>query len=222
MPQILDYFLDPLYGLVCLSGRDAELPWQLSMGGQRVLVDASAIAVAVADDEPEGQVEVEVYLGPDGVPGVGGLEQVYDGPLHLPGPGLLISAPTRGRGAATGDWGWRPPPGGISRWLPVISPACPHRPGGPDRRASGQLVTVGLRAEAARALLRGCVARGGCVTRSARAQADSIARPVARRDRRGRAKWRGPSSARLRRAASCWLAVLAQPLPRLVRCPFID
>jgi hypothetical protein len=94
MPQILDYFLDPLCGLVCLSARDAELPWQLSMGGQAVLVDASAIAVAVADDEPEGQVEVEVYLGPDEVPGVGGLEQVYDGPLHLPGPGLLISAPT--------------------------------------------------------------------------------------------------------------------------------
>lgn len=94
MPQILDYFLDPLYGLVCLSGPDAELPWELSAGGERVLVDASAIAVAVADDEPRGQVEIEVYLGPDEVPRVGGLEQVYDGPLHLPGPGLLISAPT--------------------------------------------------------------------------------------------------------------------------------
>jgi hypothetical protein len=94
MPQILDYFLEPLYGQVCLSGRDAELPWQLGLGGQRVLVDASAIVLAVADDDPEGQVEVEVYLGSDGAPRVGALQPVFDGSLHLASPGLLVSAPT--------------------------------------------------------------------------------------------------------------------------------
>ncbi len=94
MPQILDYFLDPLYGLVCLSGQDAELPWQVGLSGQRVLADTSGIAVAVADDEPDGQVEVEVYLGSDEAPRVSALQQVFDGPLHLSGPGLLVSAPT--------------------------------------------------------------------------------------------------------------------------------
>jgi hypothetical protein len=94
MPQILDYFLDPLYGLVCLSGQDAQLPWQLGQGSQRVLADASGIAVAVADDELGGQVEVEVYVGSDEIPHVSAFQQVFDGPLHLSGPGLLVSAPT--------------------------------------------------------------------------------------------------------------------------------
>lgn len=118
MPQILDYFLDPLYGLVCLSGRDAELPWDLSAGGEQVLIDASAIVVAVADGEPEGQVEIEVYLGSDEAPRVGELEQVYGGPLHLPGPGLLISAPT-------GDEVLLPEIGGGSHHLEVYRDGYP-------------------------------------------------------------------------------------------------
>jgi|SRR5215813_1960519 len=94
MPQILDHFLEPLYGQVCLSGQGAELPWMEELSGKRVLASESAVTVAVADEEPEGQVEVEVYLGPDETPRLRGLELVFDGTLHLPRPGLLVFAPT--------------------------------------------------------------------------------------------------------------------------------
>jgi hypothetical protein len=94
MPQILDHFLEPLYGQVCLSDRDAELPWQHALGGQRVLADKSGIAVSVADDEPDGQVEVQVYLGTDEAPRLQGLQSFFNGTLYLLNPGLLVFTPT--------------------------------------------------------------------------------------------------------------------------------
>ena len=94
MPQILDYFLNPLYGMVCLSGQDAEVPWELGLSGQRVLADASAVAVSVAEHESGEQIEVEVYLGSDEMPLVTALRKIYDGSLHLSGPGLRVSSPT--------------------------------------------------------------------------------------------------------------------------------
>jgi hypothetical protein len=94
VPQILDYFLEPAYGQVCLSDQDAELSWPSPCNNQHVVSDEMSITVVVADDERRGQVEVEVYQGADGIPRIQGLLRIFDGTLHLMKPGLLIFAPT--------------------------------------------------------------------------------------------------------------------------------
>ncbi len=63
MPQILDYFIEPACGQVCLSDQDAELSWQATFNDQHVASDETTITIAVTDEEPERQVEVEVYQG---------------------------------------------------------------------------------------------------------------------------------------------------------------
>ena len=68
MAQILDYFIEPAYGQICLSDQDAELSWQSTFNEQQVAFDETSITIAVTDEEPEHQVEVEVYLGHDEKP----------------------------------------------------------------------------------------------------------------------------------------------------------
>jgi len=94
MPQILDYFLVPSYGQVSLSDQDAELSWQAIFNDQQVISDKTSIMVAIPDEEPEGQVEVEIYQGPDEKPGLQHLQRIFDGTLHLIKSGLLVFAPT--------------------------------------------------------------------------------------------------------------------------------
>ena len=94
MPQILDYFFDPVYTQICVSDQDGDLIGMTAVNGRQVFVNESAVVVAVTDEEPESQVEVEVYLGPDELPGLEDLEQVFDGRLYLKSPGLLVFAPT--------------------------------------------------------------------------------------------------------------------------------
>lgn len=96
MPQILDHFLEPVYGQVVLAGQDAELPWQDGLTGQPVRADQTSITVFVTDDETQGPVEVEVYLGTDERPALRDLEPVYTGLLQLTKPGLLVFEPTGG------------------------------------------------------------------------------------------------------------------------------
>jgi hypothetical protein len=94
MPQILDYFLEPAYGQVCLSGHAADLSWQTPFNDQQVISDEISITVAVADEEPEGQLEIEVYQGSYEGSRLQRLQRIFDGTLHLMRSGLLVSAPT--------------------------------------------------------------------------------------------------------------------------------
>lgn len=94
MPQILDHFLEPAYGQVILAGQDAELSWPDALSGQPVIADQTSITVSVTDDETQGPVEVEVYLGADERPALRDLEPVYTGRLYLTKPGLLVFEPT--------------------------------------------------------------------------------------------------------------------------------
>ena len=94
MPQILDYFIVPAYGQVCLSDQDAELSWQAGFNDQHVASDETAIMIAVTDEEPEREVEVEVYLGADGKPLLQYLLPTFDGAINLAKDGLLVFAPT--------------------------------------------------------------------------------------------------------------------------------
>lgn len=94
MPQILDYFFEPAYTQICLSDQDGDLAGMTASDDRRVFVNESAIAVAVTDEEPESQVEVEVYLGPGELPRLENYERVFDGHLNLKSPGLLVFAPT--------------------------------------------------------------------------------------------------------------------------------
>jgi hypothetical protein len=94
MPQILDYFFEPAYTQICVSDQDGDLAEMTAINDHRVFVNKSAVAVAVTDEEPESQVEVEVYLGPDQLPRLKDLERVFNGPLYLKSAGLLVFAPT--------------------------------------------------------------------------------------------------------------------------------
>jgi hypothetical protein len=94
VPQILDHFVEPLYGQVCLSDRDAELPWRDAISGQQVLANESAVVIPVADEEAERPVELEVYLGDDEAPQLRDLQPVFSGSLTLSNPGLLVFTPT--------------------------------------------------------------------------------------------------------------------------------
>lgn len=94
MPQILDYFIEPAYGQVCLSDQDAGLPWQAAFNDQKVASDEMTIMIAVTDEEPERQVEVEVYQGHDVKPALQYLHRIFDGAINLTKAGLLVFAPT--------------------------------------------------------------------------------------------------------------------------------
>ena len=94
MPQILDYFIQPAYGQVCLSDQDAELSWQATFNDQHVASDETSITIAVSDEEVERQVEVEVYRGKDGTSASQYMERIFDGVINLARPGLLLFAPT--------------------------------------------------------------------------------------------------------------------------------
>jgi hypothetical protein len=94
MPQILDYFIEPAYGQVCLSDQDAGLSWQDTFNKQQVASDETSITIAVADEEPEHQVEVEVYQGDDDKPPLQYLYRIFDGVINLTSAGLLVFAPT--------------------------------------------------------------------------------------------------------------------------------
>jgi len=94
MRQILDYFFEPAYTQICVSDQDGDLDGMSAINDRRVFVNESAVAVAVTDEEPESQVEVEVYLGPGELPWLENFEQVFDGRLHLKRAGLLVFAPT--------------------------------------------------------------------------------------------------------------------------------
>jgi hypothetical protein len=94
MPQILDHFLEPVYGQVILADQDAGLSWQDAMTGQPVSADRTSITVFVAGDDAQGPVEVEVYLGTDEAPALRDLEPVYTGQIYLTRPGLLVFEPT--------------------------------------------------------------------------------------------------------------------------------
>jgi hypothetical protein len=94
MPQILDYFIEPAYGQVCLSDQDAELSWQATFNDQHVASDETSITIAVTDEEAKRQVEVEVYQGPDDKPPVQYLQRIFDGVINLTRAGLLVLAPT--------------------------------------------------------------------------------------------------------------------------------
>lgn len=94
MPQILDYFIEPIYGQICLSDQDAELTWHARFNDQQVSSDEMTITIAVTDGEPEFQVEVEVFQGPDEKPSVQYLHQIFSGVIHLTRAGLLVFAPT--------------------------------------------------------------------------------------------------------------------------------
>jgi hypothetical protein len=94
MPQILDYFFEPAYTQICMSDQDGDLVGMSATKDGRVFVNESAVAVAVTDEEPESQVEVEVYLGPGELPRLEKLERVFEGRLYLKSPGLLVFAPT--------------------------------------------------------------------------------------------------------------------------------
>src|SRR4051812_22953769 len=91
MPQILDYFIEPLYGQVCLSDRDAVL--SASPSGDLVISEPSWVAVAVGD-EADQLVEIEVYTGTDEHPRLQNLEPIFDGELILANHGMRLFAPT--------------------------------------------------------------------------------------------------------------------------------
>lgn len=94
MTQILDYFIAPAYGQICLSDQDAELSWDATFNEQQVASDEASVTVAVADDEPEEQVEIEVFQGPGDRPPVRYLQRIFDGVINLARAGLLVFAPT--------------------------------------------------------------------------------------------------------------------------------
>jgi hypothetical protein len=94
MQQILDYFFEPAYAQICVSDQDGDLGGMTAIKERRVFVNESAVAVAVTDEEPESQVEVEVYLGPGELPSLQNFEQAFDGRICLKSPGLLVFAPT--------------------------------------------------------------------------------------------------------------------------------
>ena len=94
MAQILDYFIEPAYGQVCISDRDSELSWRSTFNEQRVAFDETSITIAVTDEEPERQVEVEVYWGRGDKPPLQYLKQIFDGVINLTRAGLLVFAPT--------------------------------------------------------------------------------------------------------------------------------
>jgi hypothetical protein len=104
MSQILDYFLEPAYGQVCLSSQDAELPWQATFDDRQVVSDETSVTVAVTDEEPVGQVEVEVYQGRDERPHLQPLQRIFSGTLNLMKPGLLLFAPTGMRSFSKRFW----------------------------------------------------------------------------------------------------------------------
>jgi hypothetical protein len=94
MAQILDYFIEPAYGQICLSDQDAELSWQSTFNEQQVAFDETSITIAVTDEEPERQVEIEVYRGHDEEPPLQYLQRIFDGIINLTRAGLLVFAPT--------------------------------------------------------------------------------------------------------------------------------
>jgi hypothetical protein len=94
MPQILDHFFSLAYREICLSDQEVELPWNGVPDSLGILADKTSITVHVTDDESGGTVEVEVYLGTDETPPLRDLRSIFDGPLHLTNPGLLIFEPT--------------------------------------------------------------------------------------------------------------------------------
>jgi hypothetical protein len=94
MRQILDYFFEPAYAQICVSDQDGDLAGMSASGNGQVFVNESAVAVAVTDQEPESQVEVEVYCGPGKMPALDKFQRVFDGRLYLKSPGMLVFAPT--------------------------------------------------------------------------------------------------------------------------------